>query len=1085
MHNLHLYTSNRLEHLALILSGVVAEPLDPMDKETILVQSGGMQRWVSMQLAREHGIWANADFPFPVAFAYDLCRKLLPDLSADYALAQDRMLWRIVSLLPGMLDEPDFAPIKAYLGDGDTLKLVQLAEKIAYHFDQYLIFRPHWACRWEQGLPGGDLREGPHQAAEAWQSRLWREVARGFETQHRAALLQRAMDALRQGRIADGLPKRLCVFGISTLPPSYLNLLLAVGRHVPVHIFLLSPCSQYWGDLSGKREQLRDYRQLAASGIKAETRPEDTTPLASLGRLGRDFHELLTTAGVDALPLYRPNPNPGTLLEHLQEDLLNLERTLEQDETALHDTSIQLHCCHSPMREMEVLHDVILDLLQRDKTLEPRDILIMNPDIEAYAPFIQAVFGCPEDQARFLPFSIADQSPSRAAQGVRLFLDLLEFGQHRFEASRIVGLLEAPAIREVLRLDENDSERIEDWVREARIRWGADQNFRTAAGLATHGQNTWESGLARLFLGYMTGPVPEPTHGISPLGPLTSADQDLLGRLAGFLDRLRELWTSLNAPAAASRWQERLHWVLDTFFPDNRDTAETLLSIRAAITKLAKAMTENEATLEVDSRTVLHIMRGQLDESGGEGGFLASGLTFCGLRPMRAIPFKIICLTGLSSTAFPRQDIQPNFDLMAAAPRRADRSLRDDDRYLFLESLISARDALILTYPGLSQADNSEAPPSVLVAELLDYLDSRYLVRGDAPSKTLIVRHRLQAFHPDYFQADSTLFSYSAQNCAGAVALSRPPASEPFFQPDTADAAAPVPAEGLILDELIRFLAHPARHLLKSLRVNPASSEDEILDEEPLAAPAGLDGYCVEMELLQACLEEDTAALENRLTAWQILPPGPAGSDANTEICADVRNLAELVRAERLGGEALETDQSDAQPFLHDINLDLGTSRIEGRITTYADRIVTYRPAKLKGPDMLRLWVLHLAARAANLDICSAHVAKGGIFRAPDVDPADAQNILNDLSSIYARGMTTPLPLFPRTSLAYAEKRCAGKDHDTSLAAALMQWNGNMVVQAEKDDVHLSMIYRDEEPDWEEFATVAEQVYGPLLESRP
>lgn len=1084
MHNLHLYTSNRLEHLALILSRVVAEPLDPMDKETILVQSGGMQRWVSMQLAREHGIWANADFPFPVAFAYDLCRKLLPDLSADYALAKDRMLWRIVSLLPDMLEEPVFAPIKAYLGDGDTLKLVQLAEKIAYHFDQYLIFRPHWACRWEQGQPGGDLREGPHQAAEAWQSRLWREVARGFETQHRAALLQRTMEALRQGRVADGLPKRLCVFGISTLPPSYLNLLLAVGRHVPVHIFLLSPCSQYWGDLTGKREQLRDYRQLAVSGIRAETRPEDTTPLASLGRLGRDFHELLTTAGVDALPLYRPNPNPATLLEHLQEDLLNLERTLEQDKTALHDTSVQLHCCHSPMREMEVLHDVILDLLQRDKTLEPRDILIMNPDIEAYAPFIQAVFGCPEDQGRFLPFSIADQSPSRAAQGVRLFLDLLEFGQYRFEASRIMGLLEAPAIREVLRLDENDSERIEDWVREARIRWGADQNFRTAAGLATHGQNTWESGLARLFLGYMTGPVPEPAHGIAPLGPLTSADQDLLGRLAGFLERLRELWTSLNTPAAATLWQERLHWILDTFFPDNRDTAETLLSIRAAITKLVKAMTESEATLEVDSRTVLHLMRGQLNESGGEGGFLASGLTFCGLRPMRAIPFKIICLTGLSSTAFPRQDIQPNFDLMAAAPRRADRSLRDDDRYLFLESLISARDALIMTYPGLSQADNSEAPPSVLVAELLDYLDSRYLVRGDAPSKTLIVRHRLQAFHPDYFQADSTLFSYSAQNCAGAMALSRPPASEPFFQPDTADAAAPVPTEGLSLDELIRFLAHPARHLLKSLRVNPASAEDEILDEEPLAAPAGLDGYGVEMELLQACLEEDTAALEARLAAWQILPPGPAGSDANAEICAAVRNLAEQVRAERLGDEALETDQSIVQPFFHDISLDLDTGRIKGRITTYADRIVTYRPAKLKSPDMLRLWVLHLAARATNLDVCSAHVAKDGIFRAPDIDSVEAKSILNDLTSIYARGMTTPLPLFPRTSLAYAEKRCAGKDHDTSLAAALMQWDGNMVVPAEKDDAHLSMIYRDEEPDWEEFAALAEQVYGPLLESR-
>jgi exodeoxyribonuclease V gamma subunit len=233
------------------------------------------------------------------------------DLSADYALSQDRMLWRIVSLLPGLLGEPDFAPIKAYLKDGDTLKLIQLAEKIAYHFDQYLIFRPHWSGQWEQGRPGGDLRESQHLAAEAWQSRLWREVAEGFETEHRAALLKRAMDALRQGRNEESLPKRLCVFGISTLPPSYLDLLLAVSRHVPVHIFLLSPCSQYWGDLAGKREQIRDYRQLAQSGVKAQSRPEDAIAPGGPGTVGTRFSRASDHGGRGRIATLQFQPKPG------------------------------------------------------------------------------------------------------------------------------------------------------------------------------------------------------------------------------------------------------------------------------------------------------------------------------------------------------------------------------------------------------------------------------------------------------------------------------------------------------------------------------------------------------------------------------------------------------------------------------------------------------------------------------------------------------------------------------------------------------------------------------------------------------
>ena len=253
MRHFFLYTSNRLEHLALVLARVTAEPLDPMRPETILVQSAGMQRWVSMQLAREHGVWANARFPFPVAFAYDLARTLLPGLPEEYPLSQERMLWRVASLLPGLADRPEFAPVRRYLDGADTLKLIQLARKIAFHFDQYLIFRPRWAALWESGRTCGETHGDP--GAEAWQAVLWRETAKGREQEHRAALLRRVMEALRQKPAV--LPPRLSVFGISTLPPAYLDLLLALAEHVPVHMFLLSPSRQYLGDLPGQRERLR------------------------------------------------------------------------------------------------------------------------------------------------------------------------------------------------------------------------------------------------------------------------------------------------------------------------------------------------------------------------------------------------------------------------------------------------------------------------------------------------------------------------------------------------------------------------------------------------------------------------------------------------------------------------------------------------------------------------------------------------------------------------------------------------------------------------------------------------------------
>lgn len=1050
-----LHASNRLETLAELLARVLATPLDPMLPETVLVQSGGMQRWVSMQLARRHGVCANVRFPFPVGFAYEVCRTLLADLPREYPLNQERMLWSIERLLRPLLDDPEFAPLARYVRDDSQLKTVQLAERIAFHFDQYLIFRPAWSTRWEAGETSGDFTQPAHAASEAWQARLWRELVgdmsvRGAGGEHRAALLKRAIARLERGKGLSDLPSRVCVFGIPTLPPVYLDLLTALSRHSQVHVFLLSPCRKYWGDLMTQREQRRAYLR---QDHDAQERPEDSLPLAGLGGVGRDFLELLLDRNPEETRLYEI-PDNGRMLGRLQADLLDMN--VDGDRPDFTDTSIQVHCCHSPLREMETLKDLILDLLSEDTTLTPQDILVMNPDIESYAPVIQAVFGTSE-----VPFSISDRKPTRAAETIRLFLELLEFGQHRFEASRVCALLEAPPVRQRLGLDASETQRVLEWVRSSGIRWGLDKNFRN--GMGGFAQNTWESGLARLFLGYMSGAA-APLHGISPLALRGSSEQELLGRVAAWVDDLGTLWSRLQGARKPADWLDCLLWVLDAFFPQDRDQAEHVLAVRRTVTDLTREMGDFEA----DGRTMLYLIRKRLDESGGESGFLASGLTFCGLKPMRSIPFRVVCLTGLTSTAFPRQDTPPGFDLMALRPRPGDRSLREDDRYLFLESIISARDSLILTYPGLSQSDNAEAPPSVLVSELLDFLDGSYTVGGRKPSETLVLRHRLQAFHPDYFTEGSRLFSYSQQNRDAARALFERQTAGRFFPAELSPAA----ADEVDIEELTRFLAHPCRHLLRALRIDPVGGEDEFLDEEPLATPRGLDAYGPLQTLLHTALHEPATDLEGMLLAWQILPPGQAGTDAGGELCARIRTLAEQLRA----------FIDDEAPTRRDLRLVLEAGILTGRIDLHGDRIVTCRPAGTKGPDMLRLWVRHLAATAAGVEAQSIHLGAGDSFTAPEA--GDSRERLTNLLALYARGMRAPLPFFPRTSLAYAKARFTGrkpKDRAEALAAAMKQWEGGFNITAEKDDPHLAFLFRDAEPDWDEFAEVAELIYAPLF----
>jgi len=1055
-----LHASNRLENLAELLAEVLKTPLDPMEPETILVQSGGMQRWVSMQLARRHGVCAGIRFPFPVGFAYELCRELRADLPREYPLSQERMLWRITHLLRGLLDEPEFAPLARYVHEDSELKSVQLAERIAYHFDQYLIFRPEWAARWENHEPSGNFLLPGHVASEAWQARLWRELIRDMGGEHRAALLRRAIASLEKGTSLPDLPSRVCIFGIPTLPPVYLDLLKALSKHSQVHVFLLSPCQKYWGDLLTHRERRRAYR---AGEHASPERPEDAMPLAGLGAVGKDFLELLMERDALETGLYE-EPVGDTMLGQLQADLLDLN--IRDEKTDFSDTSIQVHCCHSPLREMEVLKDLILDLLAKDTSLSPQNILVMNPDIEAYAPVIQAVFGTTGEDG--IPFSISDRKPTRAAETIRLFLELLAFGQHRFEASRVCALLEAPPVRQRLGLDASDTQRVLEWVRASGVRWGLNRDFRRNAGLGDFGQNTWESGLSRLYLGYMTGAT-DPLHGIAPLTLRGSADQELLGRVTAWIEELAALWSRLRDTRSPADWQDCLLWILDAFFPQDPAQAEHLLAIRRTVTELTRDMGDFEA----DARTMLYLIRKRLDESGGESGFLASGLTFCGLKPMRSIPFRVICLTGLTSTAFPRQDIPLGFDLMAARPRPGDRSHREDDRYLFLESIISAQNNLILTYPGLSQSDNLEAPPSVLVSELLDFLDRGCTVDGLKPSEAIVFKHKLQAFHPDYFSAGSPIFSYSAQNRDAAQALFAEHQSRQFF-PETStleDAHAEQKIE-IDIEELTRFLTHPCRHLLRALRIDQAAGEDDFMDEEPLSTPTGLEAYGPLQDLLRTALDEPAANLEGLLLSWQLLPPGQAGTDASRKLCSRIRALADQAR----------TVIGDEKAARLDLNLPLGRITLTGRIDLHGDRIVICRPAKTKSSDMLRLWVRHLAASAAGHAAQSMHIGTDDCFPAPEAP--EARNLLEGLLRLYTQGVHAPIPLFPRTSLAFAEARFKGrkpKERPEALMQAMRQWEGGYMVNPERDDPHLAFLFRDAEPDWERFADVAEEIYGPIL----
>jgi exodeoxyribonuclease V gamma subunit len=1043
MAGLFVYRSNRLEALGERLADVFRVPLpNPLQPETIVVQSLGMRRWISFELAARLGVTMNCRFPFFQEFAHGL---LHAGAKTQNAFSRNALPWRILALLPRLIAQPGFEPLQHYAGSDAqaALKQFQLAHQIATVFDRYLAHSPERLLQWE------------NKREQGWQAQLWRELAKGHAETHPPALVRAFSARAEAGEPLPGVAPRLSVFGISGVPPFFLHLLQAAGRLIDVHLFLLEPTDQYWGDILSQKEQSRLLRRPELKGKTAEDlhfEPANEL-LASFGRPGRAFsRDIEDLEPNDSEPLF-VEPEPATLLTALQSDIFQVSEPMSSEEPARRtvapgDVSLQIHCCHGPMRELEVLHDRLLDLFERLPGLMPKDILVTMPEVETYAPYIGAVFNVPDATGQRLPFSIADRSAQAESSVAAALLKLLALHGSRFLARDVLALLEIQAVRQRFGIAESELDDVRRWVDDTGIRWGIDAAHRAAVGLPSFDNNCWRAGLDRLLLGYaLPGDGATLFADVLPYPEIEGGDAALLGRFVDYCEKLFRLIPALDAPRTLVEWESALRELLDTFVADNDELADELKRVRSAVRGIGALAEFHPAPISFDVlRTHLASVLGET-ESGF--GFLAGHITFCSLKPMRSVPFRVICILGLNDTAFPRREPPLGFDLLAQEGRG--RSRRDDDRQLFLETILSARDALYLSYSGLSPRDNTEAPPSVVVTELLDYTARNY------EPALAVTKHPLQAFSTRYFGIDEPLFSYSASALAASRAscMSQPSkrAAEPLGEMEKLDRELEIPA-------LVKFFANPSKYFLEQrLKLRLPKSEEVVDDCEPLQVEP-LHRWKLQNRLVRA------GAGPNDLRLWQsegVLPAGWFGAAEFDDMSGEVRKLFAAV------GNGCADGPFPPQPT----RLPIGDWHLNSTLPElYPEGIVHLVGWEMKAKDRLKAWIHHLFLNAA--EVPGPRVTRlYCVDRVLEFAPLEnAGALLGELLEMYERGLKEPLPFFVESSYLLAKARLDGKPEN----GARTKWEAR-----EKTDEHVDLCFRGRDPlgaDWEKLSL---RVYRPML----
>ena len=1211
--------SNQLEGLRdVMVQFIQNNPLPPLAPEVLLVQSNGMKHWLELALARDNalGICAATQIELPSAELWQIYRAVLGQdvVPAHMPLDKSPLVWRLMRRLPDLLTQPVFEPLAQYLGqdphsaeldassDGTSQsnhgrRAYQLALQLADVLDGYQNYRADWLDDWAATRDRLNTAHGTHldvPDAQLWQPALWRDLLQDLVQDTPAELrfcsradvheaFVKALQHLPDGVRPAGVPQRLVVFGVTSLPMQTVQALAALGRVCQVLMLVQNPCQYFWGHVVDSRRPLAQWTRQRHSHKTSLPLPSDSfTPaeqyqlhtdsnplLAAWGKHGRDYLHLLD--GFDDVARYRhqfqrvdvfvdpvttahEQQRPATALERLQSDLLNLNPAPATPEPLpTGDQSVTFVQTHSAQREVEVLHDRILAWLDAQPQVQPGDLMVMVPDMALFAPHIHAVFGrFAAHTPRHVPYSVADTTP-RTEPLVQALDVLLQLPQLRITRVEWMSLFEVAAVRARFGLDEADVAQLDDWLQQAGVRWGLDaphrQTWGMDADLPDAAQNSWLFGVQRLLLGYAMGTVD--AHALHspawqdtwPMAGVGGLDTRVVDGLLQWLRHIEWALNQLRQPHTPEQWVTLLQTLVTQFFKASSDAEVRLLE--RVMAPLETWLAECQLA-RLDAPLPLVVVRehwlGQLQQPAMHRRFFGGGVQFATLMPMRSIPFQVVCLLGMNDGDYPRSQTPRDFDLMGQAQlwRAGDRSRREDDRYLFLEALLSARQRLFISWQGQRATDHQDQPPSVLVAQLMDYLNASWTLEAEAetemetdtvssststststpnakanansskPKRAAFEAplQPLHAFSPSYFQAGRGWVTYATDwqqaHSPDAAALAHSPSQVLAIQAlATASTARPAPAATALpteisLRQLARLLRQPVDVFVRErLRVQLDTPEEEAPEEEPFALD-GLDSYLLSQTLarahdperaLQQMQGSGSLALagfgqaqqallrQQREALWARL--APRLTDWPHELAAQSLDLSFMLAS----GEMRLHAEWQPEPQLWKTNAQrnawLQVDVRPGSVLQGQRKADSQRP---RAETLTEVWLQHLVACASGTPTTSAQVGLDGWVQFNPLSPDGAKAQLHHLVDAYVQAWQAPLPVARKTACAFLNAQRSQDPHPLLAARSTFE-GGHMQSGEYPESTTLQRVFNSFDDLAPHLSAWAERLYGPMVDA--
>ena len=1040
---LKIYAGNQLEELARVFcEEIYSGNHSIFEQEKVVVQTKGMELFLRKYIAQNTEIAANIETPFLNRFVSDIMLSALDQAEyRQFCISSEQfspevLKWRIFDELlttPGKYPEAE-----KYIKDSSYC--YQLSVKLAETFDRYIWYHNDMLEEWRQ-------KKGTH-----WESQLYLALTEKTGPSPDFFFLKFLSGEQQIDRKL--LAGHYSLFGVGSMPPVLLELCNALGRETDVHLFYLNPSHEYWGELISQKKEL------------TQNLPPLNNPFfANLGVWGQEFfrNTLELMDGTERDCFISPLSGGKSMLHLVQEDIFNNEIRQTSEKELSSDRSISIHNCHSKRREVEILQDQLL-LAIKELKIRPEDIIVMAPDINTYAPIIEAVFSSGKLEKSY---NISDRSLVSLSNTAENLERIIRLHSARCTAEEIISIIDSLPVRENFSLDETGLENIKDFIGKAKIRWGENADTRLEFSQTAFNEFSWEEGLDRLLLGYASDAGDSHETPWLPAANIYGDKAEQLGIVCFIVKNIFKWRRFCKSEHTAAEWNNLLNEIIDTMYGKAYSFRKESEFLKRSISAWFKKTESAQLTAAFSVKALLEEMNSFLGGISDKRGYLSGGITFCSLVPMRSIPAKVIAVLGLKAVDFPRSEPHNGLNI-STARKKGERSRLLEDRYLFLETLLAARERLLLFYPGQGADDNANASPSAPLADLTAYLEKYFSFK--------VTQQLRNAHDAEYFSSENpNLYSFSEHFCGIAQNIQSPPEEQIIdYPPAEKIPEVDIYADGDVIEysisDLARTLSNPLNtYLTHTIGIRKTKLQSHFAEDiEPLDVDLPQD------ILSQIFSVNSTELLLQNLSQRRELPPGTRGESLFEQKYVSIINSVPEEQRKQL-------DLSNAEKVV--IYIVFGKRfRLTGIINQFSGDLNIASIHKYPGSQSMLEFYLSSLCNSYQTERTSTaeDIAYVGseVLTLPPLTKQESFDRLLELLNIAEAAKKRPLPLFSKASLTFAQTN--------SMSEAKKSFSGNSMKEGDIDKPCMQYFFSpdnfDDEDFQDEFSKLARIVYAPWRE---